>query len=68
MAAFSVRSGRGQASGSGWVFQVLLGVLIAVLGIPCIINPLSVAVGVGMMLGIPIVVVGVDIVIAGFLV
>lgn len=45
-----------------------MGVLIAVLGILCIINPLSVAVGVGMMLGIPIVVVGVDIVIAGFLV
>ena len=65
-AAISARNNLDQTSGSGWVLQVVLGVLIAILGILCIFNPLSVVAGVGMMIGMSIVFVGIDLVVAGF--
>ncbi len=65
VAAIAVRS-QGKEGASGWIAQIALGVLIAILGVLCIFNPLSVVAGVGMMLGISIVFVGIDLVISAF--
>lgn len=65
-AAISIRS-QDQTGSSGWIVQLVLGVLIILLGIMCIFNPLSVMISVGMMLGVSIVFVGVDLVVNGFL-
>ncbi|MBQ9043488.1 MAG: DUF308 domain-containing protein [Eggerthellaceae bacterium] len=65
VAAVNARNSQDQQTASGWVGHIVLGVLIILLGILCIINPLSVMAGVGMMLGISIVVVGVDLVFLG---
>ena len=66
VAAIGARNSQLQPGAGSMVLQIVLGVLIAILGVLCIFNPLSVVAGVGMMLGISIVVVGVDLVIAGF--
>ena len=65
VAAIAVRS-QGKEGTSGWIAQIVLGVLIAILGVLCIFNPLSVVAGVGMMLGISIVFVGIDLVVSAF--
>ena len=65
VAAIAVRS-QGKEGASGWIAQIVLGVLIAILGVLCIFNPLSVVAGVGMMLGISIVFVGIDLVFSAF--
>ena len=64
-AAIAVRSQNPEGA-SGWIIQVVLGVLIAILGVLCIFNPLSVVAGVGMMLGISIVFVGIDLAVSAF--
>ena len=53
-------------SASGWVIQLVLGILIVILGILCVFNPLSIMVSVGMMLGMSIVFVGVELVLRSF--
>ena len=50
----------GSAVGSSWIVLLILGILVVICGVLCMINPLSVMIGVGMMLGISIVCVGVD--------
>ena len=65
-AAIAVRSQNPEGA-SGWIVQVVLGVLIAILGVMCIFNPLSVVAGVGMMLGISIVFVGIDLAVSAFI-
>ena len=66
VAAIAVRS-QGKEGASGWIAQIALGVLIAILGVLCIFNPLSVVAGVGMMLGISIVFVGIDLAVSAFI-
>lgn len=51
--------------GTSWVALLVLGILVAVLGVLCLFNPLSVMVGVGAMLGISIICVGVDLIARG---
>lgn len=63
--AIAVRS-QGKEGSNGWIIQVVLGVLIAILGVLCIFNPLSIVAGVGMMLGISIVFVGIDLAVSAF--
>ena len=67
VAAIAVRSSLGREAASGWIIQIVLGVLIAILGVMCIFNPLSVVAGVGMMLGISIVFVGIDLAVSAFI-
>ena len=66
VAAITMRNSFGQTGASGWVGQLVLGVLIIILGILCIFNPLSIMVGVGFLLGITIVLVGVGLISASF--
>ena len=66
VAAVSSRNNQRQAGGSGWVLQLVLGILIAILGILCIFNPLSIVAGVGLMLGISIVLTGIGLIMVGF--
>ena len=63
--AISVRSSQGKEASRGWILQVVLGVLVAILGILCIFNPLSIMASVGLMLGMSIVLVGVGVITAG---
>ena len=64
VAAIGARSSQGQGT-SGWIVHVVLGVLIALLGILCVYNPLPIAVGVGFMLGLSIILAGVGLVVGG---
>lgn len=64
--AIAMRNSLGQAGASGWVLQLVVGVLIVILGILCIFNPLSIAAGVGLLLGISIVFVGGGLIAGGF--
>lgn len=66
--AVIARGSQGQAGARGWAIQLVLGVLIVILGALCIFNPLSVAVGVGLLLGMSIVFAGVDLVIGGLVI
>ena len=63
--AVSTRNDPSQNGGSGWIIQVVLGVLTVILGVLCFFNPLSVMIGVGFMLGVSIVLTGVGLVVAG---
>ena len=63
--AISVRGSQGKEASRGWILQVVLGVLVAILGILCIFNPLSIMASVGLMLGMSIVLVGVGVITAG---
>ena len=65
-AAIRMRSSQDQMGSSGWILQIVLGVLIVILGIMCIFNPLSIMISVGMMLGVSIVFVGIDLIVGGF--
>ena len=65
VAAIAVRSSEGQEGAKGWIGQIVLGVLIVIVGILCIFNPLAIMAGVGMMLGISVVLVGIDLVVGG---
>lgn len=68
-AAISIRNHQGQMRAGAvpvsWFGLLALGILIAILGVLCIINPTSVMVGVGFMLGLSIVCVGVGIIVRG---
>lgn len=66
VAAISMRNSQYPVESRGWAGQLALGVVIAILGILCIFNPLSIVAGVGLMLGISIVLVGVGLVTSGF--
>ena len=69
MAAFRIREFNrfsGYSSiGSNWVVLLVLGILIVILGVLCFFNPLSVMAGVGVMIGIAIICVGVDLIARG---
>lgn len=64
--AVMARNKLGPEMASGWVIQLVLGILIVIFGILCIFNPLSVMAGVGFTLGMSIVFVGAELVTAGF--
>ena len=64
--AVGTRNSYGQEGSSGWILQVVLGVLIVVLGILSIFNPLSIVLSVGTMLGISVLFVGLALVVGGF--
>ena len=64
--AIGARGIEGKEGAKGWIGQVVLGVLIAILGVLCIYNPLSVVAGVGLMLGVSIVLVGAGLIAGSF--
>ena len=64
--AVGMRSRRGKDQARGWVLHAVLGALIAVMGILCIFNPLSIVAGVGMTMGMSIVLTGAALVAVGF--
>ena len=66
VSAFGMRKSQHRTGGGGWIAQIVLGVLIAILGILCIFNPLSIVAGVGLMLGLSIVLVGIGLIMVGF--
>lgn len=62
VAAISARNSQDQAYASTWAIQLVLGVLIVILGILYIFNPLSAMIGVGLLMGMSIVAVGVELI------
>ena len=61
---FSKSTGSGIA-GQNWGVLLVLGILVALFGVLCLANPLSIMVGVGFMLGVSIICVGVDLIVRG---
>ena len=66
VSAIGMRNSLGKEGARGWIIQVVLGVLIAILGVLCVFNPLSIAAGVGLMLGVSIVLTGAALIAAAF--
>lgn len=66
VAAINVRNSNDQVYASGWGIQLVLGILIVILGILYIFNPLSAMMSMGMLLGLSIIVVGAELIAAGF--
>ena len=64
--AISIRNFEGRERARGWIGQVVLGVFIIILGLLCISNPLAIAAGVGLLLGITIVLVGAGLIAGSF--
>lgn len=60
--ALNMRKSTDQALANGWAIQLVLGVLIIILGILNMLNPVSVMIGIGMMMGVSIVFVGVTLI------
>lgn len=56
--AAAMRSRQGKEQARGWILHAVLGALIAVMGVLCIFNPLSIVAGVGLMIGMSIVFTG----------
>ena len=54
-----------EALGSNWGIIVVFGLLIAVLGVLCVLNPTAVMAGVGFMLGLSVVLVGLGLISRG---
>lgn len=67
IAAFKLRDydryAGANAIGANWVVLLVSGILVVLLGILCLINPTSVMIGVGFMLGIAIIFTGIDLVV-----
>jgi len=63
--AIHLRSNFGKEGARGWIVLLVLGILIAILGVLCIYNPLSVFAGVGVMIGMSIITVGASLITVG---
>ena len=53
------------AIGANWGVLLVMGIIVTVLGVMCLFDPIAVMIGVGVMLGISIVCVGVDLIVRG---
>lgn len=69
IAAFKLREFNKQASyeveGSNWVLLLIMGVLVTVFGVLCIFEPVTIMVGIGIMIGVAIIVLGIDLIVRG---
>lgn len=63
--AVAVRNELGAERASGWVVELILGILIVIFGVLCVFNPLSIMVGVGFMLGASIALLGAELIVSG---